>query len=134
MTTTRTLDSYPPEFFDIWTAATERRLRLTFPSRGKATNLKHRLYAFRKRLGEVSPEIAAPYYLVDLDVQLEAAKGKPDEWVMSVSIPAWKEQIREQMGAKPLQVQVLITPEPTPVAPKNAMDEALKDLGFSPEK
>jgi hypothetical protein len=77
------LSSYPQEFFSIWEQALSFNLHLELESKGQATNLKHRLYAFRKRLSEqnLKPE----YYTIDLKVE---------GTILSSYIPAWKKQIR----------------------------------------
>ena len=122
------LSSYPPEFFDVWAKALGGNLVLTFPTKGKATNFKHRLYAFRKRASEegVHPE----FYSVDLDV-VPLASG---EFAVQAYIPQWK----QQLAAMPTSVveeaikrsRVPVEPPKTPEISEEA-SKTLKELGFS---
>jgi hypothetical protein len=85
----QSVSDFPPEFFDIWTAAAQRQLALRLEAKGTAVNLKHRLYTFRKRLLQEAPQAAQSFLNVDLTVVQEGVF-----YILKDYIPAWKQQVQ----------------------------------------
>lgn len=123
------ISAYPPEFFTAWELALAGSLRISFPSRGKATNFKARLYSFRKALSAENPAQASEFYKIDLDVQ-----PVPDsnEWVVVVARTDWKAQLDSLAAIKlPLDPAAQAPTALPPGAPAPSLDETLSNLGFS---
>lgn len=113
---------FPPEYLDIWRLAVSPvGLRLEFPSHGQATNMRHRLNTYRKRLMEEAPELAAPFMLADLNIRSEG-----DIFVLEDHVPDWKRQLRAQLGG-------ISAEAPAPANPPGALDSTLSGLGFTSE-
>lgn len=152
----KTARDFPPEFLDAWKLAVEGKLFLPMEAVGMARNLIQQLYTFRKRLSEESPEIAAPFFLVDLRVHDEDGRvitGKPTKVPAKAIIrpfnPTWKEAIRLQLIASDNGIPVgdpahsgliPIGPEVakiyTEIVKKvedvpDTLSETLSDLGYS---
>jgi hypothetical protein len=142
----RELSSYPQEFFLAWDQAIEGRLAIAFPTRGKATNMKQQLNAFRRAFAKEGGDLlkSQAMYKVDLEVQL-VADGSA---VLTGGLAGWKKQIREAAGESTSippgivgnKVSKIIMDEiepsvaaPTPT-PGHALDDTLKGLGFSTEE
>lgn len=126
----RTLQGFPPEYFDIWNLAVEGKLSLQFPTKGKATNKKVDLYRFRKRLSEETGDLAAAYFQVDLRVT--------DEGVLQSYVPDWKLAVRAQIAASDLSTEAIAeiaaeTLEEKQQEIKDSMGGVLDELGFKPE-
>lgn len=127
------LSSFPSEFFQIWDLACEGKLSLPFPTRGKATNMKHRLYQFRKLLLVEHEELGGKYYQVDLDVREEEEK-----YFLETYIPEWKKVLRESQAARTCGEEgsprgSLPGAEAQSEPSKESQDhlsDTLKDLGF----
>lgn len=110
---------FPPEYLDIWQlAVSPAGLRLEFPSHGQATNMRHRLNTYRKRLMEEAPELAAPFMLADLNIRTEG-----ETFILEDHVPDWKRQLRSQLAAK----------APSPADPPGVLDSTLSGLGFTSE-
>lgn len=131
---------------------------------GQARNFIQQLYTFRKRLSEESPELAAPFFLVDLrlhDIEGNIITGKatsvPQRAIIRPYKPGWKDQLQQQLaasgrgvgeGAKLLEPLVSVKPSgsmleklPVPANPAesgvnstDALSETLSDLGYSTEE
>lgn len=138
------LSSYPKEFFDVWRVALAGKLILELPKRATAVNLRTRLYAYRKRLDEESPALAAPFKDVDLVVEpKDPANPETCPYLIKGTVLPWKAQVREL--AKDLPDNVIpspggiaaplsaTTPEELDTIPLDSMDFALKNLGFGTE-
>lgn len=137
------LSSYPKEFFDVWKIALAGKLVLELPARPTAINLRTRLYAYRKRLDEESPALAAPFKDVDLVVEpKDPANPETCPYLIRGTVLPWKAQVREMAkGLHPTETTppVIPTGEPLsipstdpsdPPPPPDSMDNALKHLGF----
>jgi len=135
------LSSYPKEFFDVWKLAVAGKLSIEFPKRATAINLRTRLYAYRKRLDEQSPQLAAPLKAVDLIVEPKEPGSNPDApHILKGAILPWKAQVREL--AKDLPDNAIpspggialplsaTTPEEIKHVLPDAMDSTLQNLGF----
>jgi len=98
----KTVSSYPVEFFDIWKLATEGTLSLEFLGRNTATNFRHRLYAFRKRLMEENPIEGGKLYQVDLEIKEEITMGVENtcKYLLVPFTPEWKRQLREALAGQ----------------------------------
>ena len=132
MSRRRTVRDFPVEYLGIWQLAVAGKLRLEFPSPGTAANQRQQLHTYRKRLGEESPSIAEPFFQVDLKIETtEDGKG-----ILTGHIPAWKQQVREQLAATDFRpadpVASLESAQTTAQAESGpALDKKLKDLGFT---
>lgn len=121
----RPLSSYPPEFFDVWAKALGGTLVLSFATKGKATNFRHRLYAFRKRLreeGNPHPEFDS------IDLEIEPLSD--GTFAVKAAIADWKKQL---LAMPTSVVEEAIKRSQVPAEPPKAGEtpEVLKDLGFS---
>jgi len=139
------LSSYPKEFFDVWKLALAGKLVIELPTRPTAINLRTRLYAYRKRLDEESPALAAPLKDVDLVVEpKDPANPETCPYLLKGAVLPWKAQVRalakELLATEPSPppptiptgdpLSIPSTPPSDPPPPPDSMDFALKHLGF----
>ena len=128
----RKASSFPVEFLSIWQLAAAERLHLCFPTKGAAVSQKQQLQIFRKRLLEEAPEVAIPFFQVDLLI-IEEPEG-PGATLVSY-IPEWKKQVRAAVQAadfSPMNpAEILRAGEATAQAENMAeLDKTLDNLGF----
>jgi hypothetical protein len=83
------LSDYSEEFFLAWELALEKRLELTFESKGQALNFRQRLYGFRQRLRREDPLSGIRFDGIELSIE-----PKGTEWVLGTTTSRWREQIR----------------------------------------
>lgn len=136
------LSSYPKEFFDVWKLALAGKLVIELPARPTAINLRTRLYAYRKRLDEESPALAAPLKDVDLVVEpKDPANPETCPYLLKGTVLPWKAQVRALVKELPATETPSTTPTGDPLStlsttpsdpppPPDSMDFALKHLGF----
>ncbi len=122
-----TLESFPKEFFDIWDLAAEGKLRIPLESKGFGTNMKQRLYAFRRL---VSPEQSSRYYQTDLKVEGDDTNG----YFLIAFVPPWKaavrQQLKEALSEGTLGSESPADPSPPGDPAPDPMDQSLANLGF----
>lgn len=129
----KTLQEFPREFHLAWEVAASSDLRLEFPTRGKATNFKARMYQYRKRLREQDLMAAARFDGIDLQVLTDGEKG-----VVTNTRIDWKNQLLAQakasgLGELPITVEPPIAAEP--IAPTvDAQENLLRQMGFTSGK
>ena len=119
---------YPAEFLTIWRLALSGELLLPFPRKGTAVNMRQRLYTYRKRLLEESPELAGPF--IDLELQIEE---QGNTWIITANLSEWKKLVQEQAkNLEPLeQFLHLASEKPSPDADATALSSTLDNLGFT---
>lgn len=142
----QTAADFPPEFMQVWELAVQKNLKIEMPTAGQARNMIQRLYVFRKRLMEEAPQIAAPFYSVDLRAHDEAGNvivGKstnvPGKAIIRVHQSDWKAQVAQQFqsvseggGITPSTAvgalsESVVTPDSPP---SDQLSETLSILGF----
>ena len=132
----RTLAAFPSEFFDCWRLAAAGKLRMTFPSRGKATRHKQEMNTYRRRLAEEAPEMAREFFDVDILVE-----GDDKQGIITGYIPEWKKQVREALVlngfdlTEPAETMQEVGEQIEEKA-KDSLSDTLASLGFtsSPKK
>jgi len=137
------LDSYPKEFLDMWQLALAGKLSIKMDSRGSLINLRSRMYAFRKRLDETNPVMAAPFKDLDITMPQPVAEGG---YEIHAAVLTWKAQVREAMmggslpqpaaPSAPLSIPPIpSTPVEIPPLPPavDHVDSTLQSLGFGTE-
>jgi hypothetical protein len=137
-----TAADFPQEFMSIWQLAVERKLLLQMDSAGQARNFIQRLYVFRKRLLEEAPQIATPFYAVDLRIHDEAGNvitGKATAVVgkalIKDHVSTWKAQVAGLIAVSEIEVSASkdsalehVVSIPAPEA--DSLSETLNTLGF----
>jgi hypothetical protein len=84
------LSDFPEEFMMAWELAKEGKLSLSFDTRGKAVNFRHRLYGFRSLYRKELGAAGTVYDTIELSVE----QKNDSLWILSTKPSAWKEQIR----------------------------------------
>lgn len=133
-----TLADYPQEFFTIWELACQGRLKLEFEEKGTATNFRHRLMAFRKQVRE-NGDPAMGLRFSEVDILQPVYNQHTGVYELRDGLPAWKAQVRQatagiqQTVTPPLDklVPPLDTPAPIASSEPDALNTALKNMGFS---
>lgn len=64
--------TYPAEFLNIWVQAAKAEVRLPYPTRGKATSLRHKLNAYRRALTLANHPLAIEANKAELTLEEEA--------------------------------------------------------------
>lgn len=135
----RAVKDFPPEYMLCWQAAIQGKLDLRLSTPGKATNLRQQLYIFRKRLNEEAPELAAPFFEVDLKIEDSRIVAHVLDWKRQVRSailenPNSGEQIGEaiEQAAEQSAAPLLDGKPPDPAG--DAMSGTLENLGFKLEK
>lgn len=100
----KSVADFPAEFFTIWELAAQRKLCLLIGERGKATNFRQRLYTFRKRLIEESPQVAQPFMSVDIKIERQL----DGQFVVMDYVPSWKEQVNQLAKNTQITSQVIL--------------------------
>lgn len=130
----KTLQEFPREFHLAWEVAAAGDLRLEFPTRGKATNFKARMYQYRKRLREQSLAAAASFDGIDLQVLTDGERG-----IVTNSRIDWKQQLETQAKAAGMgEARLPILPPTTgniepveePLPAVDSQTELLRQMGF----
>lgn len=84
------VSDYPEEFIMAWDLARSGKLELTFDTKGKATNFRHRLYGFRSKFRKEVGLAGTIYDAIELSIE-QKAEGT---WLLSTRPSPWREQIR----------------------------------------
>jgi hypothetical protein len=123
----KTLQEFPREFHLAWEVAANGNLNLAFPTRGKATNFKARMYQYRKRLREQDLAAAALFDGIDLQVIPN------DEGAIVTNLQIdWKRQLLAQAETSLKQPEK--TAEAPPLYKPTTSEDCLKDMGYTSEK
>lgn len=126
---------FPPEFLDAWEQAAAGVLKISFTSKGRATNFRQQLHAFRKALIEENGlEPFARFYNYDLVVN---PNGNATGYDLVAEVNPIKAQIRDAAVAFKLgstSIPIATKPEGSVSgegSESTPVEDTLKNLGFN---